>query len=478
MNLDYSPERFLKLLTTASEFLTNFYQQLPNKKIFPGKSRAEIRTSLAENLPEYATEPEQLLAKDIPYIFDLSTLNLKPEFFGLVVSGGTQIGALAEMLAGALNQNAAKWHIAPAATEMEQLVVKWIGQFIGFSPEAAGVLVSGGSAANLTGLMVARRKALGPQLMEEGLWNRRPLTLYASSETHSCVDKSIDMLGIGCKYLRKIPVIKDSTIDIGALIEQINQDIRHGFQPFCVIGNAGTVNTGVVDPLDKLADICEEYKLWLHVDGAYGGPAAGVEMTRSLFAGIERADSVALDPHKWLQVPFEAGCLLVRNAQYLKEAFSYVPTYLNTRSAAGGGFDLFEHRFQLSSNFKALKVWLTFKAYGAEGLRSVIEDNINSVRVLEKLITEAPDFELVSSATLSILCFRYVPTDWHDEEQLSELNRKIVAAIEQEGKFFLGTTMINMKVSIRICNVNHRTTDATMDALLEHIRDIAASLIK
>lgn len=472
MNLDRPTGEFRSLLHQASDYIVDFYSEIPSRKVFPGGTPESVRALFDGPLPEAGTAAEEILQRLIPQVFDNSTLNLSPRFFGYVISGGSQIGVIAEMLAAALNCNHGKWHLAAAGTEIERLVVRWIAEFAGYRQNAGGIMVSGGSMANLTCLAVARAKAGGSQIGAQGLFTLPKLTLYASTETHSCVEKSMDLLGLGREQVRKISVSADLTICLEELERKILEDIEAGYKPFCLVGNAGTVNSGAVDDLDALADIAEKYKLWFHVDGAYGAPASAVALTKPMFHGIDRADSLAFDPHKWLQVPFEAGCALVRSWEDLRDTYSLIPDYLRSETNSDERFDYFEHGFQLSRNFKALKVWLTFLAYGATQLRQVIEDNILTMRYLGELIEQSSEFELMAPVALSIVCFRFHPKGF-PESGLDDLNLALAKSLETDGHFFLTSTKIHGKIALRACCINHRANNAIVEELLQHVTQLA-----
>lgn len=475
MNLDRSKEEFRKSLYQAADTIVDLYESVPSRKVFSGGTPESVRAIFDGPLPESGTSIEELFHTLIPEVFDASTLSISPRFFGYVISGGTQVGVVAEMLAGALNCNHGKWHLAAAGTEIERLVIRWISDFISYRPEAGGIMVSGGSMANLTCLMVARLKAGNPESSTQGLFAGPKLTLYGSTETHSCVEKSMDMLGLGREQMRKIPVAEDLTIQIPVLEQAIRQDIEAGCRPFCIVGNAGTVNSGAVDDLKALADIAHRYGLWFHIDGAYGSPARAVSLTKDMFQGLERADSLAFDCHKWLQVPFEGGCALVRSWKDLQDTYSLIPDYLRSETNTDSRFDYFEHGFQLSRNFKALKVWLTFLTYGADRLRKVIEDNILTMKYLGDLIEESSDFELLAPVTLSIACFRFHP-EGMPESLLDELNLALAKAIESDGHFFLTSTKIHGRVALRACCINHRADNVVVEELLNHIGKLARNL--
>lgn len=475
--LDFEPEQLRALLYQASDIVVGLYSNLDDKKVFHGKSPAEVQALFAEPLPHEPQGIQSVLEQVERDVFGAATLNINPRFLAYVMSGANHVGILGELLSTALNQNCSKWHLAASAAEIERQVVRWIAEFIGYPSDTGGVLVSGGSMANLTCLAVARKAKAPFDLAKDGVRAGPPLSIYVSAEGHSCLDKSLELLGLGKNQLRKIPVRDDLTISVAKLEEQIRQDKAAGYYPICVIGNGGTVNSGAVDPLDELADLCAKYDLWFHVDAAYGGPAAAVPMAEGLFRGIERADSVALDPHKWLYVPFEAGCALVKSGQDLRETFSVIPDYLRADLGKSERFDFMEYSFQLSRSFKALKVWMTFKAYGAEKLRAAIEGNIETMRYMGSLIERSDDFELLAPVPLSAVCFRYRTADeqyHHDEEYLSALNKRLLDAVEQDGRVFITGTMIRGKTALRACCVNHRTRPRDVEYVLGVVRELGS----
>ena len=327
-------------------------------------------------------------------IFANSTLYLSPRFLGYINSGGNQAAVLGELLASAVNQICGMWHFSPAASEVERRVIRWIAQFIGYPSEAGGCLLSGGSAGNLVGLAVARKQKAQFDAASLGMRGGPPVTVYVSQEGHASLEKSMVLLGMGRNQLRKIAVRDDFTIHLEALENQIAEDRKNGYRPICVVGNAGTTNTGAVDPLGALAGFCRKQDLWFHVDAAYGGPAARTEAAGKLFLGLDQADSVVVNPHKWLYVQAEAACVLVREPRALPHTFQVVADYLREESDAGADapLDFKDYSPQLHRNFRALKVWMTFKAYGATKLRAAIESNIEVMRYLADRIDESPDF--------------------------------------------------------------------------------------
>jgi glutamate/tyrosine decarboxylase-like PLP-dependent enzyme len=479
--LDFSKEQLNEYLHDAADIVARLYSDLGKRKLFEARSVAEVSSKFDEPLPRRGVDMTELLTTVERDVFGNATLNISPNFYAYVMSGGNHVGMLAELLCAALNQNTGKWHLGAAAAEMERRVIQWIAEFIGYPTDTGGVLVSGGSAASLTCLKAARDCMAPFDVTENGCQSGTQLIAYVSKEGHSCLDKSMDMLGIGKKQLRKIPVLDDFTIDIVALKRSIEADKRAGLHPFCIIGNGGTVNTGAIDPLVELADIAEEYQLWFHLDAAYGAPAAATRIVRNAFDGLSRADSIALDAHKWLYVPFEGGCALVRDRKHLRNSFSVVPDYLRSGSNGSERFDFMEYNFQLSRNFKALKIWMTFKAYGSDLLRDAIESNIKVVRHLASLIEGSRDFERLAPVPLSIVCFRYRTEDvrWHsNEDYLSLLNKKILEAVEADGRVFLTGTIIHGKTSLRACCVNHRTEVKHIEYLFKVLREIGEQVHK
>lgn len=475
MTLDWESARFRALLRDAGDWVADLYDSLPGRKVYNAIPPEELRARFYSPLPESGTAPEDLLRSKLPELLRAATLNISPNFFGYVMSGGSQMGIIAELVSAALNQNHTKWHLSAGAAEIERTAVGWISEFIRYRSGAGGVLVSGGSEANLVCLTVARKKKAGWDVAAEGLAGHPQLTIYASAETHSCTDKSVDSLGIGKNHLRKIQVNENFQIDLGKLEERLKDDLNRGYRPFCVVGNGGTVNTGAIDPLDALADLAAKYDLWLHVDGAYGSPAAGTRLAPEEFRGLARADSVAVDAHKWLQVPFEAGCALIRSWGDLRETYTVVPDYLKAGTDSGERLDFLQHGFQLSRNFKALKVWLQFLAYGAEKLRKVIENDMELMRALGSLIENSPDFELMAPVPLSVVCFRYAPDESPalSGEELDELNAAIVNKMESDGRYFLTSTKIRGRFAIRACCINHRAESGQAGELLEYVRAVS-----
>ncbi len=474
MNLDFNIDLFRRLLYQSADAIVDFYEELDQRRTRQIDCPVQTAALFAEPMPEACGDPERVVQEIQTKVFNTANMNVGPNYYGYVTSGGTQIGAVAEALAGALDQNGAKWDLSPPAVALERLVVAWIAEFIGYSGSSAGVLTSGGSEANLVGLAAARRAMTPWDIGAKGMAEHTPMTAYVSSEGHSSLDKAVDLLGIGRNQLRKIPVKRDFTIDMDALEARVHKDRALGMRPFCVIGNAGAVNTGAVDPLDRLADFCADQGLWLHVDAAYGGPAAAVDDTQSLFTGMARADSLAIDPHKWLYAPYEAGCALVQDLAPLQRVYRMNADYLDRNDAGLDVYEPYQHSFPLSRGFKALKIWATFKTYGAERLRAAIEDNIRSARYMAELVEQADDLELLAPVPLSIVCFRYVGDGRFDPSVLDDISRCILKEIERDGRVFLSGTKLNGAIALRACLVNHRTERSHAERVVAIVREIGA----
>ncbi len=474
--LDLSASDFHSLLQKGNELVLERFEQMDAAKAYHYFSQQEIESWFDEALPEDGMDQEELLDMVNDRVLKTATGNLGPHMYAYVMAGGTQMSIVAEQLAATINQNVGKWHLGPAINEIEKRIVQWGAQMIGYNENVGGVLVSGGSSANLAGLTVARNIFFEDQnIREVGLFGLKPFTVYASKEVHGCVDKSLDLLGIGLNQLRKIEVNADFTIDLNALRSQIETDIKQGYTPFCLIGNAGTVNTGAIDDLAALGHLAKEYSMWYHVDGAYGGLVAMLPSLKAKYQGLEMADSVAVDFHKWLYQPFEAGCVMVKNWQILKRAYFKKADYLDTSLEGVGRLDFNEHYFQLSRNAKALKIWMSVKAYGMTRIRKMIQKDIDLTHYLVEQIESSPDFEIKSRSNLAVACFRYVG-DIEEEQEIARINQELIPVLERDGRVFITGTRLNGEFVLRACIINHRKQESDIDFLLKVIRELAQNL--
>jgi glutamate/tyrosine decarboxylase-like PLP-dependent enzyme len=417
--------------------------------------------------------PEEIYEEFLEYVLPYPVGNIHPRFWGWVFGTGTVMGALGEFLAAAMNTNSGDFD-HHSANHVEKQVLDWFKDMLGFPAAASGLLTSGCSAANLIGLTVARNARAGFDLRRQGLRAApRPLTLYASQQVHSSIQKAVELLGLGSVALRRVPVNDDFQIDLDALQARIAQDRAEGYQPFCVVGAAGTANTGAVDDLDALADICQQEDLWLHVDGAFGAWAALVPEVRGLVAGMERADSLAFDLHKWMYMPYEIGCVLVQHEGAHREAFSLTPAYLargvGGRGITGGDLPwLCDYGFQLSRGFRALKAWMSLKEHGRRKYGRLIGQNIVQARYLADLIVSTPELELVAPVPLNVVCFRYTRPGL-DEAELDKVNEQITVELQEEGIAVPSMTTIRGKRVLRVANTNHRSRREDFDVLVREV---------
>ncbi|MCC7352807.1 MAG: amino acid decarboxylase [Anaerolineae bacterium] len=438
----------------------------------------EVKTHLKQPLPVEPQGPEQTYRDFLEKILPHPMGNIHPRFWGWVIGTGTPLGALAEMLAAGMNPNlGGAEHVA---NHVERQAVAWCKEMLGYPAEASGLLVSGGSMANLVGLTVARNAKAGFDLRRQGVQGApKRLTLYGSQEMHSSIQKGVELLGLGSDSLRHVPVNADYQIEVTALDAAIARDRAAGMQPFCVIGNAGTVNTGAFDDLARLADICQREGLWFHVDGAFGALAALSPALRHLVAGMERADSLAFDLHKWMYMPYEAGCALVRREEDHRRAFALTPEYLThggERGLAAGSQWFSDYGIQLSRGFRALKVWMSIKEHGIRKYGRLIRQNVEQARYLAGLVDAAPTLERLAPVPLNIVCFRY-KADHLDEAALNRLNQEILVQLHESGIAVPSYTTLNGKYALRVAITNHRSRREDFDLLVREVMRLGSAIL-
>jgi aromatic-L-amino-acid decarboxylase len=427
-----------------------------------------VARSFQEPLPRSPEDLEQIYADFRKRILPYPTGNIHPRFWGWVMGNGTATAMMAEMLAAGMNLNQGGG--AQAGALVERQVIDWCKDMFGFPEAGSGILVSGGSMANLTGLTVARNSLTGFNIRREGLSGAQQLRFYASSEVHSSITKAIELLGFGERGLRLIPVADDFTIDLSALRLAIQEDRANGVRPLCVVGCAGTVNTGAIDPLDALADLCDEENLWFHVDGAFGALAFLAPALRTRLKGIERADSLAFDMHKWMYLPYEVGCTLVRDAELHRRAFTLTPDYLEHTTRGIGGSELWfsDYGVQLTRGFRALKVWMSLKEHGVDAFGRLINQNVEQARYCEQLVHAHKDLELIVPASLNIVCFRYRGS-LADPVALDAMNKELLLRLHESGVAAPSYTVIHGKYALRVCITNHRSRREDFDILINEV---------
>jgi aromatic-L-amino-acid decarboxylase len=462
----------------ALTWVLRYFDEARSSPVYPTISAGELRDLVSEPLPRTGQDPVRVL-RQFAELAAFGRKNGHPRMFGYVQSSGNFAAAIGDFLASAFNQNVTSWRSAPAATAIELQVVEWIKTFVGCREFGAGVLVSGGSAANLAALATALRASTHIDLNNSGVASLpgRPV-VYASDRVHMSIAKAAVLLGLGRNAMRIVPTTAAGQMDLRALRAAIHRDRSAQRHLVCVVANAGDVNTGAIDPIDAIADICEEERLWLHVDGAYGGFAAGVVSLAPAFAGLSRAQSLTLDPHKWLFAPLDAGCLLVREESALRRVFTQGAAYIDVvADREMSDFAFWDVSPELSRRFRALKLWFALKCHGADTFRSVIEQNVALAQELAKAIDTSADFERLAPTPLSIVCFRYAPTELRgDTAALDAINRRLMIALQRDGEAYVSNASIGDAFALRACIVNHRTTRHDLEALLAAIRRLAASL--
>jgi len=476
-SLDVNDDELQQISSECSKLVTEYMTTISERQVraenHAGKTLAAIDTELSTE-----GRPVQQLLTSCRTVMDLSRHNGHPRFFGYIASPSTPIGAYGDLIASALNANITCWRSGPAGTEVERMIVRWLGALINYDPKAKGLLTSGGSMANMIALLIAHRRKSLVNTARQGLWYAVPMTIYASQEVHMSIPKAADILGFGRDNVHTIACDERQRMRVDLLRQQIESDQREGLRPFCVVGSAGTTNTGVVDPLNEIADVAKEFDLWFHVDGAYGAPGTLDESKKPLFTGLERADSVSLDPHKWLYVPVDAGCLLFRNDAAARAAFStdeadYIKTHGYTDEEA---FAFWDYGVELSRRFRALKVWLTLQYYGSRRIAQAISEDIALAAYLGESVSTAEDFELLAPVELSICCFRYVPKRGMSDQELDQLNEKIMETVQKGGRAYLSNATVNGKFALRACITNFRTTKADIDETIAVVRDAGKNL--
>jgi aromatic-L-amino-acid decarboxylase len=466
--LEMTGDQFRSLGHELVDRIAEFLASMRARRVTPAESQEQIRAALdsGRGLPEEGRDPEVLLRDTTNLLFEHSLLNGHPRFYGYITSSAAPMGMLGDLLAAAVNANVGAWKLAPMATEMEAQVIRWLAQFIGYPSDCGGLLLSGGNMANFTCLLAARAAQAGWDIRKQGVAGGPRLCLYASTETHTWLQKAADLAGLGTEAIHWID--GRQPMDLNELELRYRHDREQGDQPFLLVASAGTVSTGAVDALPDLAAFCQDHKIWFHVDGAYGAFASSVAGAPPELAGLRLADSVAVDPHKWLYAPLEAGCALVRNPAALRNAFSYHPPYY---SFDGEEMNYFDIGPQNSRGFRALKVWLALQQAGAAGYRRMIQDDMTLARYLYDLAAQHPELEAMTHH-LSITTLRYVPQELRadadlkaTEDYLNHLNQRLLAAVEKSGEAFISNAVIDGKYALRFCIVNFRASAGDIEAM-------------
>ncbi len=474
---------FRKLGHRLVDQLAGFLESLPLGPVTRAESPSAVRDAfdLTGPLPELGTEAGPLLEETAQLLFAHSLFNGHPRFFGYITAPPAPIGILGDFLATAVNPNVGAWTLSPAATEIESQTVRWIAELIGYPVNCGGLLLSGGNMANFVCFLAARAAKAGWDVRRHGVCedSGRRLRVYCSVETHTWIQKAADLGGLGTASIRWIATDAKLRMDVTALRRHIEVDTAAGDVPCLVVGTAGSVSTGAVDPLPEISALCRQYGVWFHVDGAYGGFAAAVPQASDDLRGLSQADSVAVDPHKWLYSPLEAGCALVRDSEALRTAFAYHPPYYHFEERVTNYVD---YGPQNSRGFRALKVWLALRHVGAAGYRKMIADDIRLSQVMAQAVSRHSELQLMTQ-DLSITTFRYVPRDLRTKLQeaqvelhLDALNRELVDRLQRGGETFVSNAVVGGHYVLRACIVNFHTAQTDVEALPDIVARIGRTV--
>ena len=488
-SLDMDTESFRKLGYEVIDTIAAYYDSIRDRRIISESGSAEIANCFQEDLPATGASAQSVIDEWKTKVLPHSTHLGSPRYFGFVNGSGNMISVLADALATTVNMNAGGWKAGPAATEVERRSINWIAELIGYPSPCGGLFVGGGTIANFSALLVALRNKAGYNTTEEGLQSdqrKGRFTVYMSDhEGHISIVKAVDMLNLGRNCIRRVPSHSNLTMNADALSAMIAADKEKGLVPFCVVAQVGSINVGVVDPLEDIASICAQHNLWFHADGACGAVGAMLPEKTHLYKGLEKADSVTLDPHKWLYIPYECGCLLVKEEERLRRTFSIAAPYLQgTLPTDYKGLDYFEYGPQMSRGFNALKVWMSLKYHGKAGYQKLLRQNIACAQHLHQLVLGSKDFMPMHEPELFIYSFRYVPAYLHtrDTDQpnsyLDQLNQRITDEIMASGFAFIMTSKVRGHIVIRLSICSHRTTLTDIESVFQRLQQIGGRLVE
>lgn len=467
----------------ALAWCLEYFDTMHTLPVYPATRAAELAATLGESLPEEPQAIGEVMAQ-FAQIAAHARHNGHPRMFGYVQSSGSFAGAIADLLASTLNQNVTSWRSAPSATTVERQAIAWIASMIGAPATSGGLFLSGGSLANFAALATALRSCTDVDVAQSGVGalGREP-RIYASSMAHMSIPKAAGLLGLGRDSVHAIPVDSAYEMDAAALDDRLRADRDARRLPVCVVGTAGDVNTGAIDPLDAIADVCSRHGVWFHVDASYGGFAALAPSVRGRLRGFSRADSIALDPHKWLFAPLDVGCLLVRSPAALHRAFAHAAAYVDVIADEHmSEFAFWDYGPELSRRFRALKIWFALKLHGVKAMTDTIEQNLRVAQHLAAAIDASDDFERLAPVPLSIVCFRYAPPamrarlaagDASARAEVDALNRRLMLELQRDGEAYLSNATIGGVFALRACLVNYRTTVEDVTRLLDALRRAA-----
>lgn len=471
-HFDLSKEEMKSYGYKIVDIIAEHWATLEQKKPVASASRKEMDSIFLQEAPNEGMSAEKVLDFVMDTVIPNSTVISHPKAYSFVPGPSNFISTMADSLATGFNIFSGGWMVSPAAAELEIVTMNWLLKMYNFPVEkGGGIFTSGGSMANLTALVTARRLKCGDDFSKA--------VIYLSDQAHSSNIKAIRVLGFKKEQIRILPTDLEFRISINKLKNAIAKDRLEGLQPFCYIASAGTTNTGTVDPLNEIADICEEEDLWFHIDGAYGGAAILAEKGAKALRGIERADSLTVDPHKWFYQPYEIGCLLVKDASWLSGTFSEKPEYLRDIEGNESEINFYDYGIQLTRRFRALKFYMSIKTYGLDAFKEAVTYNIQLADDVEKMLRKSRNWEIISPATLAVINFRYNPIGLNlSEKEIDELNQKISQKIMESREAFLVTTILNKQVVLRMCLINPKTTMDDVKETLELCHQFGKEILK
>jgi len=475
-DLDWGPGQARELTGAMLDLWSELLERMGELPVAPMAAAGDVAAAMMLPIPEAPLSAREIAELLRPMVFDHSALCGHPGFLAYISGSGTVPGAAADLLAAGLNPNVGGWSLSGGATELELHLMRWMAERFDLPAGAGGLMTSGGAASNFTALKAARDARAPGDVRANGI-DGLGLVLYASQEAHATIAEAADMMGMGERAVRSIPTDEAFRMAADELERAVADDLASGLHPFCVVATAGSTATGAIDPIPAVADICERHGLWLHVDAAYGGAAAFSPELRPLLAGIDRADTIAFDPHKWLYTPQSSACLLARDPQTLRAAFSIDAAYVREDAELSGrGVNIGELGPQWSRAFLALKVWMSLAAHGTEAYARRIAHDVELARYLDDRVREHPDLESMCPVTLSIACFRYAPAGV-DDAALDALNERLMIEIRRHGRTFPSNAVLNGRYGLRACFVNHRTEADVVDDLVDAAVSLGSGLL-
>lgn len=459
-----NPGEFREVGHRVVDLLAEYFEHIEEKPVFPDVEPATLTKLFAEPLPEDPSSADEVLRELQEKLLPYCTHVGHPGYMGLITPSPNPVGVIADFICSALNQNIGAYTIGPSAVAMERRTVRWLTGLVGYGEQAGGNLTSGGMMANFIGLKLARDAVSGDRIQHDGI--REPWAMYTSEERHVSVDKAVDAVGLGRTALRALPTDTRFQLRLDALEAAIAEDRKRGVRPMCIVGLFGTTNTGAIDPIREQRKIADREGMWLHVDAAYGG---GMLLSREFAVGdhgLEQADSITIDPHKWFYAPLDAGAILAKDERRLTASFGMKPAYLTDElDRANERYQYYVHGFEQSRRFRGLKVWMSFKRYGTRQIGEWIDGNVRQARHLYDRVAKHPEFEAATAPPMSAICIRYCGGDL-SEAQSKELHAEVARRVESGGKFWISTTELKGKWWFRINPVNFRTRSEHIDQLL------------